>query len=834
MQPQAPGAAAPETGNRLLLIPVTGMTCASCVRHVEKALSGVEGVRAASVNLATNTATVEVETPEAAGTIPRILAESGYPAFQETAQWTVEGMTCASCVGRVEKVLVSLPGVASAEANLATGRVNLVYVPGLLPEGAVEAALAKAGYAGHRLRNEGDDPQAERRAQETALLRRDVLLAVLLALPVFALEMGGHLFPAVHHFVAETIGEKNSALLQFALTTLLVLGPGRRFYLIGIPNLVRGAPEMNALVAVGTLAAWSFSVVALFFPGLLPEGTAHIYFEAAAVIIALILLGRYLEARSRGETGAAIRHLVGLRPKNAEVLRDGASVILPIEDVVVGDHVRVRPGERIAVDGEVIEGASHVDEAMVTGEPLPVRKEVGDAVVGGTVNTTGSFTFRATRVGKDTMLAEIVRLVENAQGGKLPIQAMVDRVTAVFVPAVLGLAMLTFALWLVFGPAPALADALVSAVAVLIIACPCAMGLATPTSIMVGTGRAAELGILFRRGDALQALGEVNVVALDKTGTLTKGRPEMTDLVVINGYDRTEIHRLVAALEARSEHPVAQAIVEAARDAQITTGEASRVETRPGLGIAGVIEGRRVEIGSARYMGEQGIETGSAEEQAGAMASAGKTPLFAAIDGKLAALIAVSDPLRETTPAAIRALRDQGIEIVMITGDSARTAEAIGKRLGIARIHAETLPDGKLAILKSLKAAGYRVAFVGDGINDAPALAEADVGIAIGTGTDVAIESAEVVLMSGDLGNVPNAIALSRMTMRNIRQNLFWAFAYNAALIPVAAGLLYPVFEIRLSPMLGAGAMALSSVFVVTNALRLQRFQSLFRTGARS
>lgn len=832
MQPEARIAVASTL--RSISIPVTGMTCASCVRHVEKALSGIEGVRAASVNLATNMAAVEIETSAAAAAISGTLAAAGYPAGEETAQWTVEGMTCASCIGRVEKVIAALPGVVSAHANLATGRVGVTFVPGLLADGAVESALAAAGYSGHRLRDDQDDPQSARSARELARMRRAVWVAVLLALPVFVLEMGGHLFPAFHHLVAETIGARNSALFQFALTTLLMLGPGRHFYTIGLRNLLRGAPEMNALVAVGTLAAWCFSVVALFLPGWLPEGTAHIYFEAAAVIIALILLGRYLEARSKGETGAAIRHLVGLRPKNAEVVREGASRVLPIEDVVVGDLVRVRPGERIAVDGEVIEGASHVDEAMVTGEPLPVRKQVGDTVVGGTVNTNGSFTFRATRVGKDTVLAEIVRLVENAQGGKLPIQAIVDRVTAVFVPAVLALAVLTFLLWLVFAPAPALADALVSAVAVLIIACPCAMGLATPTSIMVGTGRAAELGILFRRGDALQALGDVDVVALDKTGTLTKGRPEMTDLVVIDGYDRTEIHRLVAALEARSEHPVAQAIVEAAREAHIASSEASAVETRPGLGISGVIDGRRVEIGSARHMNDLGIHAGSAEEQAAVMASAGKTPLFAAIDGKLVALIAVSDPLRETTPEAIRALRDQGIEIVMITGDSRRTAEAIGKRLGITRIHAETLPDGKLAVLKSLKAAGYRVAFVGDGINDAPALAEADVGIAIGTGTDVAIESAEVVLMSGDLRNVPNAIALSRRTMRNIRQNLFWAFAYNAALVPVAAGLLYPGFGIRLSPMLGAGAMALSSVFVVTNALRLQRFQSLFRAGLKS
>jgi len=544
------------------------------------------------------------------------------------------------------------------------------------------------------------------------------------------------------------------------------------------------------------------------------------------VIVTLILLGRFLEARAKGRTGEAIKKLVGLQAKTARVLRDGIAAEVPLADVRTGDLVVVRPGEKIAVDGEIVEGSSFVDEAMITGEPVPVAKGFGAEVVGGTINKTGSFTFQATKVGAETLLAQIVRMVEAAQGAKLPIQALVDKVTAWFVPAVIAAAVLTFGIWLVLGPDPALSFALVNAVAVLIIACPCAMGLATPTSIMVGTGRAAELGVLFRKGDALQTLRDAGVIALDKTGTLTEGRPELTDLVTSDSFAEDELLRLVASVEARSEHPVAEAIARAAEQRGLALAATADFEAVPGSGVRGTVEDSKVEVGADRMMAKLGLDVSVFAATAARLADEGKTPLYAAVDGRLAAIIAVADPIKTSTPAAIQALHTLGLKVAMVTGDNRRTAEAIGRRVGIDEIVAEVLPDGKVEAVKKLGANGARIAFVGDGINDAPALAAADVGIAIGTGTDIAIESADVVLMSGDLTGVANAIALSKATIRNIGQNLFWAFAYNAALIPVAAGVLYPLNGTLLSPMLAAGAMALSSVFVLTNALRLRRFRA--------
>jgi Cu+-exporting ATPase len=545
------------------------------------------------------------------------------------------------------------------------------------------------------------------------------------------------------------------------------------------------------------------------------------------VIVTLILLGRFLEARAKGRTGEAIKKLVGLQAKTARIIRDGVTQEVPLAEVRSGDPVVVRPGEKIAVDGEIVEGSSFVDEAMITGEPTPAAKGLGAEVVGGTVNKTGSFTFRATKVGSETLLAQIIRMVETAQGAKLPIQAVVDRVTAWFVPAVLAAAVLTFGIWLVFGPDPALSFALVNGVAVLIIACPCAMGLATPTSIMVSTGRAAELGVLFRKGDALQTLRDAAVIALDKTGTLTEGRPELTDFAASDGFAEGEVLRLVASVEARSEHPVAEAIVRAAGQRGLAPATVTGFEAVPGFGVRGTVDGRLVEIGADRMMGRLGLDVSAFASTAERLSEDGKTPLYAALDGRLAAIIVVADPIKASTPAAIRALHALGLKVAMVTGDNRRTAEAIGRHIGIDEIVAEVLPDGKVEAVKRLGRDGARVAFVGDGINDAPALAAADVGIAIGTGTDIAIESADVVLMSGDLSGVANAIALSKATLRNIGQNLFWAFAYNAALIPVAAGVLYPLSGMLLSPMLAAGAMALSSVFVLTNALRLKRFRAL-------
>ncbi len=581
---------------------------------------------------------------------------------------------------------------------------------------------------------------------------------------------------------------------------------------------------MNSLVSVGTLAAYLYSIVATFAPTLLPPGTVNVYYEAAAVIVVLILLGRYLEARAKGRTSQAIQRLVGLQPKTARVRREGAVAEIPIIDVMVGDVIEVRPGERIPVDGEVVDGNSYVDEAMITGEPVPVAKASGSAVTGGTVNQQGALAFRATAVGEATLLAQIIRMVEDAQGSKLPIQAMVDRVTMWFVPAVMGVAALTFVAWLILGPSPALTFALVNAVAVLIIACPCAMGLATPTSIMVGTGRGAELGVLFRKGEALQLLRDARVVAVDKTGTLTEGRPALTDMQVIDGFDRSGVLALAAAVEAKSEHPVGVAIVAAATAEGIAIPETTDFDSVTGYGVRALVNGNRVDIGADRYMHSLGVDAAGFAANAMQLADEGKSPLYVAVDGRLAAIMAVADPIKATTPAAIAALHRLGLKIAMVTGDNARTAESIARRLGIDVVVAEVLPEGKVAAVENLRAAHGRVAFVGDGINDAPALAAADVGIAVGTGTDVAIEAADVVLMSGHLNGVATAIALSQATIGNIRQNLFWAFAYNTALIPVAAGLLYPVWGVLLSPMFAAGAMAMSSVFVLGNALRLRRF----------
>lgn len=743
-------------------------------------------------------------------------------------------MTCASCVGRVEKALTQIPGVIEASVNLATERARIRHLSGAVTAADLEAAVVQAGYKPRRLSDAStnvNEQADERREQEERSLRRSLFTAAIFTLPVFIIEMGSHFIPGIHHWVANTLGQQLNWYIQFVLATLVLFGPGLRFFQKGVPALLRAAPDMNSLVAVGTAAAYGYSVVATFMPQILPVGTANVYFEAAVVIVTLILLGRTLEARAKGKTSQAIKRLVGLQAKTARVARDGKMIEIPLDEVATDDIVFVRPGEKIPVDGVVIEGASYVDESMITGEPVPVSKEIGSEVVGGTINKTGAFSFRVTQIGSNTVLAQIIRLVEEAQGSKLPIQALVDKVTMWFVPAVMAGAVITFFIWLIFGPDPALTFALINAVAVLIIACPCAMGLATPTSIMVGTGRAAELGVLFRKGEALQALRDVSVVALDKTGTLTKGRPELTDLVPAEGFEYDEVLALVAAIETRSEHPIAEAIVAAAKEKGISFAAIEEFEAVPGFGVSAKVGGRSVSVGADRFMKQLGLEVSHFQPTALHLGEQGKSPLYAAIDGRLAAIIAVADPIKETTPEAIKALHSLGLKVAMITGDNAATAAAIAKQLGIDEVAAEVLPDGKVAALKQFRSNGNKVAFVGDGINDAPALAEADVGLAIGTGTDVAIEAADVVLMSGDLRGVVDAIALSQATIRNIKQNLFWAFAYNALLIPVAAGLLYPINGTLLSPILAAAAMALSSVFVLGNALRLKRFQAPMKEG---
>ena len=805
-----------------LTLPVEGMSCASCTGRVERALAALPGARDVAVNLATGRASLALPSGTPTTAAVAAIREAGYDVPEATTAVTVEGMSCASCTGRVERTLAALPGALSASVNLATGRAELRHVAGAVSAHDIEAAVREAGYEARPIEAAGGTVQADRQDREAAALRRDFVLAALLSMPVVVLDMGGHAVPGFHEAVTHWIGEGALAWLQAVLATLVLAGPGRRFFRIGIPNLLRFHPDMNALVALGAGAAYLYSLVSTAAPGLLPAGAAHLYFEASVLIVTLILLGRVLEARARGRAGAAITRLIDLSPRTARLVSEEGERAVPVSDLRVGDRVRVRPGERVPADGSVCAGSSYVDESMITGEPVPVEKGAGAPVVGGTLNTTGSFDLTVERTGADTALAQIVRMVEEAQGGKLPIQAMVDRVTLWFVPAVMAIATLTFLAWLALGPTPSLGHALVAAISVLIIACPCAMGLATPVSIMVGTGRAAERGVLFRQGAALQALRDARVVALDKTGTLTEGRPRLTDLVTAPGFARAAVLAMAGAVEARSEHPVARAVTEAAREAGHLP-EADAFEAVPGHGVSARVGGRSVALGNRRYMERLGIATGPLEGEAARLAAEGKSPIFAGVDGRLAALVAVADPVKPEARAALDALRARGLTVAMLTGDARPTAEAVARGLGIAEFEAEILPEGKVAALRRLRAAHGPVAFVGDGINDAPALAEADIGIAIGTGTDIAVESADVVLMSGALSGLVDAVTLSRATLANIRQNLFWAFAYNAALIPIAAGGLAAFGGPQLSPVLAAGAMALSSVFVVGNALRLRR-----------
>ena len=782
---------------------------------------------------------------------------------QEALDISIQGMTCASCVLRVEKALKAVPGVSAATVNLATERAHIDWATELSDPKDVSlkilAAVHKAGYEASVLEQHAapSSAQADARALETSALLRALWVSLALTLPIFLVEMGGHLIPGVHHFVHETIGMQRSWIAQSILTTLVLIGPGRVFFTKGLPALWHLAPEMNSLVALGAGSAWAYSMVATYLPLALPDGTRFVYFEAAAVIVTLILLGRTLEARAKGRTGAAIKHLIGLQPRQARVLINDQPTDIDIDTVKPGDLILVRPGEKIATDGVITEGQPYIDEAMISGEPIPVTKRIGDRVTGGTLNTTNSFTFKATHTGGDTVLARIIRMVEAAQGTKLPIQALVDRVTAWFVPAIILCSLVTFVLWYWLGPAPSLSHALINAVAVMIIACPCAMGLATPTSIMVGTGRAAELGVLFRQGDALQRLREVQVVAFDKTGTLTLGKPVLTDFVVLEPtYDRALLLSWAAAMQSHSEHPIAHAIVQAARADNLPIAAAHNFKAISGAGVRATVNGHAVSSGAQAFMQTEGVDTSAAVHYSEQWGQQGKTPICLAVDGKLAALMAVADPVKPSAHGAIATLKQLGLRTVMITGDNQYTALAVAQQLGIDEVHAQVLPEGKVAVLQALQRssalggstetshsptadtleaqsnnmgptyAKVVLAFVGDGINDAPALATADVGIAIGTGTDVAIESASVVLMSDDLAGVATAIGLSRATLTNIRQNLFWAFAYNAALVPVAAGALYPSFGILLSPMFAAGAMAFSSVFVVANALRLKRYKT--------
>ncbi|GAB5518411.1 MAG: heavy metal translocating P-type ATPase [Rhodothermales bacterium] len=741
-----------------------------------------------------------------------------------TTTLPVVGMTCAACVRRVERAVLKVPGVDAAHVNLATERAQVRYQADTTDQADIAAAIEKAGYEVVQAETTTlDDAEAAAREAERDSLRRRLAWAVGLTLPLFVLEMGGMMVPAFRAILLDVAPPTTWHLVAFALATAVQFGPGRKFLVSGWRAARMGSPDMNTLVMLGTGAAYSYSVVATFLPSVLPEGAVQVYYEAAAVIITLVLVGKFMEAVAKGRTSAAIRQLMTLQAKTATVWHGEKTATVPIDAVLPGDRVFVRPGERIPVDGEVTDGTSFVDEAMLSGEPIPVAKSVGDAVVGGTVNQSGALMVRATHVGRDTMLEQIIRMVEDAQQSKPPIQALADKVVAVFVPVVLVIALITFGVWLLIGPSPALTYALVAAVSVLIIACPCAMGLATPTSIMVASGRAAAQVVLFRRGDALQHLSEVEVIAFDKTGTLTEGRPALTAVHPVTDWTEAEVLRLVAAVERASEHPIAKALVAAAEARALAIPVASEVEAVPGYGVTGVVDGQRVRVGAARYINQEAMHTSALHAASTALIQAAQTVVFVAVDGEAIAVLGVSDPVRPTTSSALRQLRAQGLRLVMVTGDNRHTAHALAADLGIDDVRSETLPGDKATVIADFQAEGLRVAFVGDGLNDAPALAQADVGIAMGGGTDVAIESADVVLVHSDVQRLVDAHRIAQATLRNIKQNLFWAFGYNTVLIPVAAGVLYPILGLLLSPMLAAGAMGLSSLFVLGNALRLRR-----------
>jgi Cu+-exporting ATPase len=736
----------------------------------------------------------------------------GNPSDLITTRLSIQGMSCAACSGRVSRALSARPGVADAQVNLLAGTASIRHEP-TLSAADLAQAVTRLGYPA-AIPKEATPVRTE---SEAATLQRAFLAALALTLPVFVAEMGGHLIPGFHHWLHGLVGTAPLNWMQMILTAAVLAGPGRRFFATGIPALLRGGPEMNSLVALGSGAAFLYSAVVVLAPGLIPPASRHVYFEAAAVIVTLILMGRWLEARAKGQAGAAIRALIELAPDRATVLRDGKPVPMAVADLWPGDLVLLAPGERVAVDGIVTEGRGHIDEAMLTGEPVPAEKSPGDPVTGGTVNGSAALTYRVTATGSDTTLSRIVAMVEGAQNARLPVQALVDRITRVFVPVVIGLAALTVLLWLVFGPD--LAHAVVAGVAVLIIACPCAMGLAVPVSIMVGTGRGAQLGVLFRRGEALQRLSNARLIGFDKTGTLTCGHPELV-AVHVDGISEDDALRLAAGAEARSEHPLGAAIVAGAVARGLDLPPAAEVRATAGRGLTGLVQGHRLLIGNLSALAENGIDAAPGLRNAAEdMARQGATPVHLAVDDRHVASFALADRIRDEAPDTIATLHRMGLKTAMLSGDVPATAQAVAGQLGIDHVQAGLMPGDKLAAIRDMGAGSV---FVGDGINDAPALAAAETGIAIGTGTSIAIESADLVLMSGDLGGVPRAIRLSRAVMRNIRQNLFWAFAYNTALIPIAMGVLVPFGGPQLSPMLGAGAMALSSVCVVGNALRLR------------
>ncbi|MDZ5585469.1 heavy metal translocating P-type ATPase [Enterococcus cecorum] len=807
--------------------PIKGMHCASCAQNVERTIKALPGVKRANVNLASEKLTVDYEQSQVnvddmAQAVKGIGFELVKPS--DTEVFGIQGMGCASCVAKIEQATRKLPGVASANVNLATEKLSIEYNHQELTANEIMQAVKEVGYQAFILKKDDEEKLAQEKQAAIQQMWRRFFLSLVFTAPLLYLSMGHMIGLPLPGFLHPSTSPIAFVTAQLVLT-LPVLYFGRSFYLNGFKMLFKGHPNMDSLVALGTSAAFIYSLVGTFavYQGQV-EFAMHLYYESAAVILTLITLGKTFEAISKGKTSEAIKELLALAPKKAVVLKDGKEKLVDIAQVAVGDVILVKPGERIPVDGVITEGRSTVDESMLTGESMPVEKQVGDTVIGASINKTGSFQFQATKVGEDTTLSQIVQLVEEAQGTKAPIAKLADQVSAIFVPVVMSLAILAGLAWLIFGHS-GLVFALTIMISVLVIACPCALGLATPTAIMVGTGKGAQLGVLFKNGEALETAQEIQTIVLDKTGTITKGQPEVRDIQTFANFTTEEMLYLAASVEKRSEHPLAQAILQAAKEAQISLGQAFEVHTVTGQGIQAKVDEKQVLLGNEKLMQSFDIEIEAVQAQVAQLSSQGNTVMYVASQGELIGLIAVSDPVKTSSPQAIQTLQKMGLEVVMLTGDNEQTAQAIAKQAGITQVISQVLPDQKSQVIQELQAQGKKVAMVGDGINDAPALAQANVGIAIGTGTDIAIESADIVLMRGDLNGVVSALRLSKATMRNIKENLFWAFAYNVLGIPVAMGLLHLFGGPLLNPMLAGAAMSFSSVSVLLNALRLKRFK---------
>ena len=814
-------------------VKISGMTCAACANRIEKAVGKLEGVSSASVNFATEKLSVEFDDQKAPMTkIKETITKVGYGVIEESQNKEVTipigGMTCAACAQRIEKTLGKIVGVSRASVNLATEKATVEYDPQKTKISAIKQSIEKIGYKALDIEKKATiDEDKLRKEKEIRTLWRKFIIAAIFSIPLLYFAMGAMVwwlpFP-IPEFLNPMQYPLSFALLQIALTIPVIIA-GYKFYTVGFKALIQRSPNMDSLIAIGTTAAILYSLYSTYqisignFMAI--EG---LYFETAGVIITLILLGKSLEAVTKGKTSEAIKKLMGLAPKTAIVIQDGKEIELPIDEVEIGDIILVKPGEKIPVDGVVLEGHTAIDESMLTGESMPIDKKSGDKVYAASINKNGMIQFKATKVGGDTALAQIIKLVEDAQGSKAPIAQMADIVSGYFVPIVCLIAVIAFSAWLIAGQS--LVFALTIFISVLVIACPCALGLATPTAIMVGTGKGAEYGILIKGGEALETTHKINTIVFDKTGTITEGKPEVTDIITTSNVSRERLLQLAASGEKGSEHPLGEAIVRGAEKEKLEFLKVNNFEAIPGYGIEVEIDGINTLIGNRKLMEERNISLEQLESQSDKLASEGKTPMYIAMDNKLSGIIAVADVVKESSAKAIKKLQSMGIEVAMITGDNRKTAEAIAKQVGIDRVLAEVLPQDKSNEVKKLQAEGKKVAMVGDGINDAPALVQADIGIAIGSGTDVAMESADIVLMRSDLMDVPTAIHLSKSTIRNIKQNLFWAFGYNVAGIPIAAGLLYLFGGPLLNPILAAAAMSLSSVSVLTNALRLKRFKS--------